>query len=90
MQVRVEPAESVFEGTRLTLTCDASGGNPIVQHYSWSFEPRYEVSRELSSNTKRTLEFDSAQYTQAGLYRCQAENRAGIGSDSKEIFVHCK
>ena len=90
MQVRVEPAQSVFEGTSLTLTCEASGGNPIVQYYSWSFKPRYKVSSELSSNNKRKLEFDSVQYTQAGLFRCEAENRAGVGSDSKEIFVHCK
>ena len=91
MQISQNPSDTVSQGSSLTLTCEATGGNPSpVSSYSWSFEPRYELSNQLSSNTDRELVFDSVQYTQAGVYRCDADNGAGVGSGSEEVLVKCK
>ena len=91
MQISQNPSNTVSQGSSLTLTCEATGGNPTqVSSYSWKFEPRYELSNQLSSNTDKELVFDSVQYTQAGVYRCEADNGAGVGSDSEEVLVKCK
>ena len=91
MQVSANPSDIVSRGSSLTLICGATGGNPAeVVSYNWIFKPRYEVSSELSSKTRRQLEFDSVQYTHAGVYRCEADNGAGFSRDEKEILVQCK
>ena len=85
------PSDTVIEGSTLALICKPTGGNPEgVVSYSWSFSPRYVANSELRSSTDRELEFDNVQHTQAGVYRCEADNGAGVGSDSKEVLVKCK
>ena len=79
------------EGSSVILICEGTRGNPPeVLSYSWSFEPRYEVESPLSSSTDKELEFENVQYTQAGMYRCDADNGAGVGTGEKEVFVQCK
>ena len=91
VQVIQNTPNPVLEGYILNIICDATGGNPSeVSSYNWSFEPRYEVSSELSTNTDRELEFVNVQYTQAGVYECEADNGAGVGTGSKEILIACK
>ena len=91
MHVSATPSDTVSQGSSLTLICEATGGNPAeVVSYNWIFEPRYEVSSELSNKTRRELEFDDVQYTQAGVYRCEADNGAGFGHDEKDVLVQCK
>ena len=90
VQISQNPSETVSQGSSLTLTCEATGGNPAAVSYSWSFEPRYELSNQMSSNTDKKLVFDSVQYTEAGVYRCEVDNGAGVGNDSEEILVECK
>ena len=91
MQILENPSDTVSQGVSLTLTCEATEGNPAdVLSYNWSFEPRYEVSSVLSNNTGRKLEFHNVQYTQAGVYRCEADNEAGVGTSETEILVQCK
>ena len=83
----------VLEGNILNIICEATGGNPgEVLSYSWSFEPWYKVNSELSTciNTYRELQFGNVQHTQAGVYKCEADNGAGVGKGSKEIFIACK
>ena len=78
-------------GSSLTMTCQATGGNPDeVLSYNWIFNPRYEVNSDLTDNTDRQLEIDSVQYTHAGVYTCEADNGAGVGSDSETVLVNCK
>ena len=91
MQVSANPSDTVSQGSSLTLICEATGGNPAdVLSYNWIFKPRYEVSSELSTKTNRDLEFDSVQYTQAGVYTCEADNGAGVGSSEKKVVIECK
>ena len=91
VQVVQNTPNPVLEGHILNIICEATGGNPgEVRSYYWRFEPRYEVSSELSINTNRELEFGNVQYTQAGVYRCEADNGAGVGKGSKEVLVACK
>ena len=91
MHIFKNPSDTVLQGVSMTLTCEATGGNPVdVLSYNWSFEPRYEVSSALSNNTDRELEFNNVQYTQAGVYRCEVDNGAAVGTSKTEILVQCK
>ena len=91
VEVMLNPPGPVIEDSNLTLTCKARGGNPAeVLSYQWDFEPRYEVTNKLGNITDRDLELEGVQYTQAGLYRCEADNGAGVSSGSEDILVHCK
>ena len=91
MQIFENPSDTVLQGVSLTLTCEATEGNPAdVLSYNWNFEPRYDVSSELITNTDRELELNNVQYTQVGVYRCEADNGAGVGTSETEILVECK
>ena len=91
VQVSTNPSARVLQNSSLTLTCEATGGNPTeVLSYRWNFEPRYKGTSELISNTNKHWVFDSVQYTNAGVYTCAATNMAGVGNGSEEILVNCK
>ena len=83
IQVIQDPQDFPSEGSVLFLSCGVTGGNPEVKYYSWRFKPRYDVTSDISCDTKRELQFDSVQYKQAGVYSCEVDNGAGVQIASK-------
>ena len=84
-------ANPLSTGAPLTLTCEASNGNPApVDSYNWVFQPRYSDSSELDDPTARVVQFDSIDYKRAGQYQCEVKNGAGVNTDSETVLVECK
>ena len=75
----------VKEGDDLTLTCQASGGNPTTYYYEW-FYNNNKVPKEES----RSYTVTAIKYTQNGTYQCKASNDGGYASADVTIDVQCK
>ena len=74
--------QTLVEGNRLTLTCQASGiPSPSV---SWI---RVGDGQLTNSNE---LVITSINRSEAGEYRCEASNECGNASESAVIVVQCK
>jgi hypothetical protein len=79
--------EPVKEGETLTLTCEASGGNPTTYTYLW-----YYNNKEVRDKTSKDYKITDIKYTQSGTYLCRAVNYSpdGTADASKQIDVLCK
>ena len=82
----------ILENTDVTLTCDATNGNPAVDSYMWKVLYRYNNTERVitSGPTANTLRLTSVDHTSAGTYTCTATNAGGDGQDSSLLLVRCK
>ncbi|XP_066500486.1 leukocyte immunoglobulin-like receptor subfamily A member 3 [Hoplias malabaricus] len=73
--VKVQPAQSVFIGERVTLTCDTQSG--VYQNYEW-----YKSNGPHPSSQRKKYVISSVAQTHKGDYTCK-----GKGS-SDRIYTH--
>ncbi|XP_066500491.1 carcinoembryonic antigen-related cell adhesion molecule 5-like [Hoplias malabaricus] len=73
--VKVQPAQSVFIGERVTLTCDTQSGD--YRYYEW-----YQSNGPYPSSQRKEYVISSVAQTHKGVYTCK-----GKGS-SDRIYTH--
>ena len=82
----------ILEYTDVTLTCEATGGNPAVDSYEWKVFYRYNNTERVikSGRMADKLRLTSVDHRSAGTYTCTATNAGGDGQDSSLLLVRCK
>lgn len=81
----ISPKDSVMEGKKAVLTCE-SDANPPVSKFAW-----FDWNNQNLQNDYQMLILNSVKVQHSGAYRCQAENRLGVGqSPPSTLTVYCK
>ncbi|XP_026530408.1 V-set and immunoglobulin domain-containing protein 4-like [Notechis scutatus] len=81
--IEASSRESVLpSGTRLSLTCSASGSLPI--YYRWYKEGPGEEAEELRRGP--VLAFEGLQRSDSARYFCTAENRLNVRKEQSDSF----
>ena len=74
--------KTITEGDDVTLSCSASGTPPpMVSWIKVDSHVRFNRSDLVLTNINRS---------EAGVYRCEANNKCGNASETARIFVQCK
>lgn len=73
LRVSISPKDSVIEGKKAVLTCE-SDANPPVSKFAW-----FDWNNQNLQNDYQMLILNSVKVQHSGAYRCQAENRLGVG-----------
>ncbi|XP_066519014.1 Fc receptor-like protein 5 [Hoplias malabaricus] len=73
--VKVQPAESVFIGERVTLTCETGGGD------HWKYE-WYKNTQSLRSSVRKDYIISNVGQSDAGVYTCKGTQSSG------RIYTH--
>ncbi|KAF4086288.1 hypothetical protein AMELA_G00104200 [Ameiurus melas] len=73
-------------GFELTLTC-VTDAEPVPHKYSWYFKPEHEQQFVTLSHTDEKYRIEKVAVSNAGLYKCSAQNDVGKGENSPEINV---
>lgn len=81
--------QTLMEGKNLSITCEASPGNPWFTTFFWT-----KVNDQGFKQNGPTLELPSIQRASSGTYRCTAENNynngeKGSDSQTMEVNVLC-
>ncbi|MGH0119435.1 UNVERIFIED_CONTAM: hypothetical protein FKN15_024178 [Acipenser sinensis] len=79
------PSAKVWEGERLTLTCNAAKGNRL--RYEWHFKTKTATMKSVTSG--RSMTIHRVLENQAGNYSCVANNNLTAGH-SQDIEVEVK
>ena len=79
----------ITEGSKMSLECEASDGNPNQYRYSWNFVPKYYKENQTLRISKSYLR-QPASYYNSGIYTCTAQNYAGSVETSQDIKIYCK
>ena len=89
MSVLVEgsPADSLPEGSSVTLSC-SSDANPPVHNYTWWYQRTGSPgsSSLLQVGSEQLLVLTSLQSSQSGLYFCHTRNSLGE-NNSTEVLL---
>lgn len=81
--------QNIIEGYNLSVTCEATDGNPISTSLFWT-----KADNPLFKQEGATLELPNIQRTRSGIYTCTAENtfldgKKGKHSQSMVVNVQC-
>lgn len=78
--------QDIMEGKNLSVTCEASPGNPSSTTFYWT-----KVDDRGFKQNGPSLRLPSIQRTSSGTYRCTAENsynNGAKGADSQTMVVN--
>lgn len=78
-------------GFELNLKC-VTEAEPVPHKYSWYFKPEHEQQFVTLSHTDEMYRIEKVAVSNAGLYKCSAQNDVGKGANSteKNVLVFCK
>lgn len=78
--------QNIMEGKNLSITCEASPGNPSLAAFYWT-----KVDDQRFKQNGPTLRLPSIERNSTGIYICTAENNYNNGekgSDSQTMVVN--
>lgn len=78
--------QNIIEGRDLSITCQATSGNPSATTFYWT-----KVDNPGIRQNGSTLHLPNIQRTSSGTYRCTAENNYSsreMGTDSQAMVVN--
>ncbi|XP_030062928.1 vascular cell adhesion protein 1 [Microcaecilia unicolor] len=81
--IMVTPSSTVREGESLTLSCTAQGNPPA--RITWTKQSADKILQVLEGNDSITI--PSAEFSDSGLYVCEARNAAGSTTVQTEVSV---
>ncbi|XP_053543548.1 sialoadhesin isoform X1 [Ictalurus punctatus] len=95
VSVKYHPQNTFIDGTsgiklgfELNLKC-VTEAEPVPHKYSWYFKPEHEQQFVTLSHTDEMYRIEKVAVSNAGLYKCSAQNDVGKGANSteKNVFV---
>ncbi|XP_053503681.1 hemicentin-2-like [Ictalurus furcatus] len=93
VSVKYHPQNTSIDGTsgiklgfELNLKC-VTEAEPVPHKYSWYFKPEHEQQFVTLSHTDEMYQIEKVAVSNAGLYKCSAQNIVGKGANSTEINV---
>lgn len=81
--------QNIIEGNDLKVVCNATAGNPIATEFFWTM-----IGNPGFKHEGPTLQLSDILRTNAGTYKCTAENnysdgKKGADSQSMDVNVLC-
>ncbi|XP_017346095.1 B-cell receptor CD22 isoform X6 [Ictalurus punctatus] len=93
VSVKYTPQNTFIDGTsgiklgfELNLKC-VTEAEPVPHTYSWYFKPEHEQQFVTLSHTDEMYRIEKVAVSNAGLYKCSAQNDVGKGANSTEKNV---
>ena len=87
-------ADAVDWNRPCTLTCSASHGNPTNYTLQWEFKEKFsdtfQVLTQPVADNPSELELQNVSTNDAGTYRCNVTNFAGVAKADLDLEVNCK